>query len=98
VQIRIIGGLLSCLESGEYDMGLGHRNLGRKEQLRQQLIFTLKRPERLSLRRLVVSPAGYGLLYKLPFFEGNSKECLSLSLEPSPWLQNWRIGGGRRSD
>ena len=88
MQIRIIGGLLSCLESGEYDMGLGHRNLRRKEQLRQQLF--LKRPERVSLRRLVVSPAGYGLLYKLPFFEGNSKECLSLSLEPSPWLQHWR--------
>jgi hypothetical protein len=85
VQIRIIGGLLSYHKSGEYDMGLGHCNLRSKEQLRQQL-FSLRRGQNVSLRGLVVSPAGYGLLNKLLFFEGNSKKCLSLSLEPSPWL------------
>jgi len=70
-------------------MGLGRRNLRRKEKLRQQL-FSLRRGQNVSLRRHIVGLAGHGLLYKLPFFEGNGKECLSLSLEPSPWLQNGR--------
>ena len=52
--------------------------------------LALRRGSNITLRRLVLGPAGHGLLYKLSFLGGNRKECLLLSLEPSPWLQDQR--------